>query len=179
MEIKGRDALSLLLILVAFTMLVLSDPVQRAKLLAGPNAKPPAIISQDDLRIGDITWDMEERWVRTYLGEPARVWEGESMSVPYRDYIYDKGVTVRLYQKEKEGRQVFTVGDVDVTNPAFPTLRGVRVGDPEEKVLLLYGNPAEVYFESYQYREGPAVLSFKIDRAGKVYEIQLYPKSPD
>ena len=90
--------------------------------------------------IGGITLGMTEAEVRTILGQPIK--QEKDVYIPiagdYSRTLRYAGLNIDLLEDPRDGK--FYVYQLEATTPEYATIDGVRVGDPVEKVMAIYGN---------------------------------------
>lgn len=139
-----------------------------------------------DFVLASLNMGMNEKDVLKLLGKPAAIKRGtipwsEVPETPFKDLLY-KGLTVRLVRSDKN--ENFTVQQrLLIKSTRYPTLRGVKVGDSYQKVLLTYGEPAIQNQREMEYRamystnQGDSWkhLTFKLNPKGMVESIIVGP----
>jgi hypothetical protein len=145
---------------------------------------PPAIASQisqkttapfsiHSLEIGGISAGSSETEVKQLLGSPQdsklEYWECCG-NVKFLQYEKTKVGLI-----EAETPELFHVFSFATQRTDLATAAGIRVGDPQAKVIALYGEGdrsqvAELEFITYRLEEYAASLTFSI-KDGKVFEI--------
>ena len=109
------------------------------------------------LTVGDtLTADQ-----KTALGEPASVSEAPSCHYEGMDtvYVYD-GFSVQTYRYENAD----AIAVITVESDAYPTDKGIKVGDSLEAVSEAYGDPVEEtkYYAVYDLTD-KVTLTFELD----------------
>ncbi len=124
-------------------------------------------VTLDDLQLGKIKLGM------TY-DELVEILENETVEVAQDEY---EGLVAKtLYLADDT--QILVVDDtvysVNVISPDYPTPRGLKVGDSEEAIRQLYGDPASIdddNYWSYTY-DGYELFTVRVED-GKAIEIQI------
>lgn len=94
--------------------------------------------------------------------------------------------TYKGFKIHKDGTYLTDVSEIEVFDPKYTTSRGIKVGDPESKVIELYGAPNQEFqgdknasYHCYFDSEGDVVFSrfwgidFKYEN-GKVVSYRMY-----
>ena len=120
-----------------------------AMVIATPGAgPPPAVLAETDLSIGGMRWIPDTADARRVLGPPSAV-------KPYLTRIDDQDL--HLTDWFYPGlRLIFSQNGklrwARVTGRAWPTHRGLRVGDSVSRVVSLYGAPRNQSGNEYSYQ---------------------------
>lgn len=142
--------------------------------------------SDQDFTLAGLSLGMKEKELLKRLGKPAVIQRGtipwnETPEVPFKDLRY-KGLTIRLVQTDR--KEEFKVQQrLLISSPRYSTLRGLKVGDSYQKVLLAYGEPAVQNQQEMEYRVMYAInqnnswkhLSFKLNPKGMIESIVVGP----
>jgi uncharacterized protein (DUF2164 family) len=107
------------------------------------------MLGETDGSLNDITIHVteEKELLRLVDATPVSVEEGE-IGDPYffKDYVFSDGLKVQLII-DTERDDEYEVHSVTANSPAYVTGRGLRVSDPVEKLIRLYGMPTGVLDE--------------------------------
>jgi len=126
-------------------------------------------VTLEDLQLGDIKLGI------TY-DELLELLENESdESIEVSEDEYEGLVAKTLYLPDDTQILVVdgTVHSVNVISPDYPTPRGLKVGDSEETLLELYGEPASIDDNYWNYTyEGYELFTVKVEDS-KVTEMQI------
>ena len=128
------------------------------------------------VKLGEVTLTVGDALTadqKTALGEPAAVSEAPSCHYEGMDtvYAYD-GYSLQTYRKNNA--DILCV--VTIEDAAYPTAKGVKVGDTLEAVRTAYGEPTEStnYYWVYNLTD-TVTLTFELD--GDTVAIILYEQA--
>lgn len=114
----------------------------------------------------DLFIESDTVQIRRILGNPVRVRIPKTRDEGLSVWFYD-GLEVSFGGIARQG--------ITFTSPRVATHRGLRVGDSEQRVLALYGQPAERIEDEWVYedpRERLHVVTVTV-RGGKVVSIYV------
>lgn len=118
--------------------------------------------SEKDFLLAGVEYGMPEKEVVQALGTPS------SMQNTGSGLIYEyPGVTVK-FQTRTDG---FAVQEVVVTTPDYPTSRGIKIGDPRDRVKQIYDLPVQFF------RVG-STLRFDFNPDNTLAQITLFYEEP-
>ena len=143
------------------------------------NAVKPKPITADDLVVLGIPPTAKKIDIINKMGTPQT--DGalkRSMNASY--YMTYNGVQFNLTSSTNDGQ----IATISITNNAIKTVRGISVGDPESKVIEIYGDSYKLVKNNggneYKYMWGKANtddahgMSFQCDN-GKISSITIFP----
>jgi hypothetical protein len=134
-----------------------------APLACAPPAPGPLPLEPEDFVLRGVPFDADSGEIRLSLGEPDSVVQADNpyeAATPTESWHYE-GLIIRYSESAVPTGFVITGGEEE-------TLRGVRVGDPADRVLHLYGRPVYEYDGIWTYIdpldvEGRYVVEFLIE----------------
>lgn len=92
----------------------------------------PGVFAHPDLRFGPVNMEMAREEVLRLLGKPVK----SNVAMDEETLEYPDGTTVILWRGK--------VSFIKVSTDRFPTVRGLKTGDPEAEILRLYGPPHHI-----------------------------------
>jgi hypothetical protein len=132
---------------------------------AGCGAPVPPVLplQPDDFTLSGVPADADSAEIRLTFGDPDSIAASENPfggGSPLITWIYD-GFEVRFAGQETP------IGFM-INAPGESTARGVKVGDPAEAVLLLYGEPGTRFESGWTYvdadnESGLHVIDFVVE----------------
>ena len=114
--------------------------------------------------LGEVTLTVGETFTaqqKTALGAPASVEEAPSCHYEGMDTVYKyNGFSIQTYRKDSAD----AVAVVSIESAAYPTAKGIKVGDTLEAVRTAYGEAAEStnYYRVYNLTD-KVTLTFEFD----------------
>lgn len=119
--------------------------------------------TEEDFRLAGLDIKMQEGDIVRVLGEPPEILSGNEDE---KKFLYP-GLTISL---RKYGK-TFSIQEISVSSPKYPTARGTKVGDSKDEVLSIYQS------ENFGGPYG-AGINFEFDN-GSVSSIVIYPFEAD
>jgi len=112
----------------------------------GTSTRPPAELSTEDFRVGNLFEGKDSLFVRSEFGQPdsLRVTENSLDSGTYLVFWHYPGLTVDFAASG-------TIHGLTLRSPQYDTYRGLRVGESVERVIELYGQPSHTYMDEWEY----------------------------
>jgi hypothetical protein len=145
-----------------------------------PNRQPTQSIplASASLEVGGISVLFTEAQLKQRLGQPKEVTNENNMFGVRRYLYYGKNGIHGIYVIKERNSKQFRFCSMLVNGAPSATHDGIRVGDPSQKVIATYGNPASVWQQGdgeilyYRTVANSAELAFTVTD-GKVTQIQL------
>lgn len=125
------------------------------------------VITLDDLQLGKIKLDMSyEVLMKAMQQEPEKEAKDEYEGLEAKTLFFADNTQIYLVDN--------LVYSINVTSPAYPTPRGLKAGDSVERLIELYGEPANKEDESHWgYTYDGYELFTVVIKDGKVIEMQI------